>query len=336
MANYRRKARQVARRAGINPTLFERQIQQESGFQPHVSSGAGARGIAQFMPATARSLGVNPDNPNDALKGAAQLMARYLKQYGGDWKKALVAYNAGPGAVGGSLPGETQNYIRSILGGRGGRQSTPTGGGGDEGSTKVKLTSDKLVTGASLKFDKKAFQSAQGLYMLGRIQQKHGRGGVLRKLGVIPTSEPVSSDFVKRVPFSAIKRGSLSITHSGGGGGSGGAPASGAKGTATFEGVRVAAWIKPELEYARRHGWKGKVTSGFRSLADQTRIYNSGVRPAAKPGTSNHEGADFPRGAVDVTDAPTLSAILRKKRSPLAWAGSRDPVHFSHPHNGSY
>jgi len=110
------------------------------------------------------------------------------------------------------------------------------------------------------------------------------------------------------------------------------------KGVAKFEDTKVAGWIAPILAYAREHGWKGQVNSGFRSLADQTRIYNSGVRPAAKPGTSNHEGSDFPRGAVDVSDAEQLAAILAKSpyRKKLVWAGAKDPVHFSFPHNGSY
>ena len=87
------------------------------------------------------------------------------------------------------------------------------------------------------------------------------------------------------------------------------------------------------------HGWTGTVTnSGYQTLAQQTAINNSGVRPAAKPGTLNHEMTAFPGGAVDVTNASQLSAILA--RSPyaqtLVWAGSKDPVHFSHPHNGSY
>jgi hypothetical protein len=108
------------------------------------------------------------------------------------------------------------------------------------------------------------------------------------------------------------------------------------KGVAHFEGKPVAGWIKPWLVYARKHGWKGTVSSGYRSYADQVRIYNSGVRPAAKPGQSNHEGANFPRGAVDVTDAAQLARILRRARSPLIYAGAKDPVHFSHPHNGGY
>lgn len=109
-------------------------------------------------------------------------------------------------------------------------------------------------------------------------------------------------------------------------------------GLRNFDGKRVAAWIAPALEYARSRGWKGEVTSGYRSKAEQERIYNSGVRPAAVPGTSNHEGDAFPRGAVDTTEAQQLSNILQG--SPyaklLVYAGSKDPVHFSHPHNGSY
>jgi hypothetical protein len=115
-------------------------------------------------------------------------------------------------------------------------------------------------------------------------------------------------------------------------------PSDGQAGEVNFEGKKVAAWIAPALHYARDHGWKGKVNSGYRSFAEQTRIYNSGVRPAAKPGTSNHEGAKFPRGAVDVSEAEQLSTILKDSpyASKLVWAGGKDPVHFSHPHGGSY
>jgi hypothetical protein len=118
----------------------------------------------------------------------------------------------------------------------------------------------------------------------------------------------------------------------------GGSAVPSGSGTANFEGTQVAGWIAPILKYARKQGWKGGINSGFRSYADQVRIYNSGVRPAARPGTSNHEGSDYPRGAVDVTNPEQLNRIL--KNSPyantLVWAGSKDPVHFSHPHNGSY
>jgi hypothetical protein len=225
MANYRRTARNEARRAGINPSLFERQIGAESNFDPHASSGAGATGIAQFMPNTARGLGINPNNPNEALRGAAKLMASYLRQYKGDWRRALTAYNAGPGAVGKPLPGETRSYIQKILGGGSGQQSTPSGGGGGGGGSRVtgvSITPDKLVTGSQQVFDKNAFRAQQGLFMLGQLQQRHGRGGVLRKLGVIPTAEPSAGDFMRTEQWSAIRKGSLRVTRSGGGGGDGG------------------------------------------------------------------------------------------------------------------
>ena len=115
------QTRQAAIKAGIDPDIFSRQINQESGFNPNAQSGAGAQGIAQFMPGTAKGLGINPLDPGQALPAAANLMKSYLDKYGGDWSKALAAYNAGPGNVdqyGGVPPfGETQNYVKTILGG---------------------------------------------------------------------------------------------------------------------------------------------------------------------------------------------------------------------------
>jgi hypothetical protein len=121
------------------------------------------------------------------------------------------------------------------------------------------------------------------------------------------------------------------------------APSSGRGGTATFGGKRVANWIAPILSYAKQHGWTGTVTSGYRSDAEQTAIYKSGVRPAAVPRSlggkgSNHEFTAFPGGAVDVSNAAQLAAILRQSpyAGKLVWAGAKDKVHFSHPHGGSY
>lgn len=136
MPDYRSEARRAAARHGLDPHTFERQIGAESGFNPHAGSSAGAIGIAQFMPGTAAGLGVNPRNPVEALNGAAKLMASYVKKYG-SYRNALVAYNAGPGAVGGKLPGETVAYIAKILGPHGGQTSLaprrghlgPAGGG---------------------------------------------------------------------------------------------------------------------------------------------------------------------------------------------------------------
>lgn len=120
-------ARQAAIRYGINPDSFVRQIQQESHFDPNAQSPSGAVGIAQFIPSTAASIGVNPYDPVSALNGAARLMSSLAGQFGGDYAKALAAYNAGPGAVqyavnvGGVgwlayMPLETQHYVRTIMG----------------------------------------------------------------------------------------------------------------------------------------------------------------------------------------------------------------------------
>jgi soluble lytic murein transglycosylase-like protein len=120
-------ARQDAVAAGIPAEYFVRQINQESGFNPNAGSPAGAEGIAQFMPGTAAGLGINPWDPVQALRAAANLMASYVHRYGGDYAMSLAAYNAGTGAVqhatyvcGSSwmncLPSETRNYIYVIMG----------------------------------------------------------------------------------------------------------------------------------------------------------------------------------------------------------------------------
>jgi hypothetical protein len=121
-------AQQDAIKAGISPDYFVRQINLESGFNPNAYSPMGAEGIAQFMPRTAAGLGIDPWNPNQALNAAAQMMAGYSKTYGGDYAKALAAYNGGSGTVQyavnscgaanwmNCLPGETRNYIRMIMG----------------------------------------------------------------------------------------------------------------------------------------------------------------------------------------------------------------------------
>lgn len=120
-------AQQAAISAGIPADYFVKQINQESGFNPAAISPSGAVGIAQFLPSTAAGLGINPYDPVQALNGSAHYMARLYNQYGGDYAKALAAYNAGSGTVqnainlGGAnwmnfLPGETRNYIRVIMG----------------------------------------------------------------------------------------------------------------------------------------------------------------------------------------------------------------------------
>jgi hypothetical protein len=129
MADYRKTARRAAIAHGLDPDIFERQIGAESGFNPSARSPAGALGIAQIMPATARGWGVDPLNPRAALNAAAQNMARYVKEFG-SYDKALRAYNAGPGNVERSKGfGETNAYVKKILSGTGARAANSTGTG---------------------------------------------------------------------------------------------------------------------------------------------------------------------------------------------------------------
>jgi soluble lytic murein transglycosylase-like protein len=112
-------ARAAARRHNIPEDLFLRLVQQESGWNPRAVSHAGARGLAQLMPDTARLLGVNPDDPLQNLEGGARYLRMMYDRFG-DWRLALAAYNAGPGAVeahNGIPPfQETRDYVRIILG----------------------------------------------------------------------------------------------------------------------------------------------------------------------------------------------------------------------------
>lgn len=113
----------AASRHGIDPALLAGLVKQESGFDPAAVSPAGATGLTQLMPATARGLGVTDStDPAQALDGGAKYLRQMLDQFGGDERLALAAYNAGPGAVtrhGGVPPyAETQAYVTKVLANR--------------------------------------------------------------------------------------------------------------------------------------------------------------------------------------------------------------------------
>ncbi|WP_298571208.1 lytic transglycosylase domain-containing protein [uncultured Aliiroseovarius sp.] len=112
-------AKSAARRHGIPEDLFLRLVQQESGWNPRAKSHAGAIGLAQLMPFTARKLGVNPHDPVQNLEGGARYLRQQYDRFR-SWRLALAAYNAGPEAVqkySGVPPyRETRGYVRAILG----------------------------------------------------------------------------------------------------------------------------------------------------------------------------------------------------------------------------
>lgn len=110
----------AAQAAGIDEALFDALVAVESGYDPNARSSAGAMGLSQLMPGTARELGVtNPFDPAQNLNGGAKYLASMLQRFGGDFKLALAAYNAGPGAVerhNGIPPyAQTQAYVQKVL-----------------------------------------------------------------------------------------------------------------------------------------------------------------------------------------------------------------------------
>ncbi len=112
-------ARAAARRHGVPEDVFLRLVQRESGWNPAAVSHKGAIGLAQLMPETARRLRVDPTDPDQNLDGGARYLAQQYRTFG-NWRHALAAYNAGPGAVerhGGVPPyAETTAYVAAILG----------------------------------------------------------------------------------------------------------------------------------------------------------------------------------------------------------------------------
>jgi biotin carboxyl carrier protein len=115
---YHAEIRDAAVRAGVDPLLLASLVRAESGFRPTAVSSAGAQGLCQLMPATAKSLGVkDPFDPVQNLRAGARYFAHNLELYGRT-DLALAAYQAGKGAVAkaGGVPDSTttHNYIDRI------------------------------------------------------------------------------------------------------------------------------------------------------------------------------------------------------------------------------
>lgn len=109
------------------------------------------------------------------------------------------------------------------------------------------------------------------------------------------------------------------------------------RGLTMFDGQPVCKWIADELTWARKHGWKGRLESGYRSKQHQAEVCATGVKPCAEPGKSNHQGKRFPKCAADVTNPEELDEVLSKKPGRrLKYTGRSigDTPHFSSGLNG--
>lgn len=118
--NYENIIQQAASQFNLPDRLISSIIQHESNFNSQAVSHAGAQGLMQLMPGTAKFLGVNNSfDPEQNITGGARYLRQMLNQFNGNIEHALAAYNAGPGNVkkyGGIPPfKETQNYVNKVL-----------------------------------------------------------------------------------------------------------------------------------------------------------------------------------------------------------------------------
>lgn len=111
----------AATKYNLDPKLLHAMIYAESAYNPKAVSSAGAVGMMQLMPATAKRYGVtNRRDPSQNIDGGAHYMKDLLKMFNSNLKLAVAAYNAGEGAVKkykNTIPPypETRNYVKKVL-----------------------------------------------------------------------------------------------------------------------------------------------------------------------------------------------------------------------------
>ena len=108
----------AAKKYNVSESLLKAIAKAESNFNPNDVSSAGAIGIMQLMPETAAGLGVkNPYDPKQNIMGGAKCISLKLKEFNGNVRLALAAYNAGSGAVrrNGGVPSYCKSYVNKVL-----------------------------------------------------------------------------------------------------------------------------------------------------------------------------------------------------------------------------
>lgn len=108
----------AAKKYNVSESLLKAIAMAESNFDPNCTSSSGAMGVMQLMPETAKGLGVkNPYDPEQNIMGGAKCIAAKLKEFNGNVRLALAAYNAGSGAVRryGGIPSQCKKYVQRVL-----------------------------------------------------------------------------------------------------------------------------------------------------------------------------------------------------------------------------
>ncbi|MDR2461383.1 MAG: lytic transglycosylase domain-containing protein [Deltaproteobacteria bacterium] len=112
--------KRVGEALDLDPALIKAVVKTESNYNPNAVSHAGAKGLMQLMPRTAKEMGVqDPFDPLQNIWGGAKYLKRMLERQGGNLNKALAAYNWGPGNLarngyGNNMPQETRRYIEVV------------------------------------------------------------------------------------------------------------------------------------------------------------------------------------------------------------------------------
>ncbi|MCI8771763.1 MAG: lytic transglycosylase domain-containing protein [Lachnospiraceae bacterium] len=108
----------AAKKYNVSESLLKAIAKAESNFNPNDVSSSGAMGVMQLMPETAKGLGVkDPFDPEQNIMGGAKCISQKLKEFNGDVRLALAAYNAGSGAVrrNGGVPSYCKTYVSRVL-----------------------------------------------------------------------------------------------------------------------------------------------------------------------------------------------------------------------------
>ena len=189
---------EAASKFQISSKLLKAVAKAESNFNPNAVSGAGAMGVMQLMPGTAKNLGVSdPFDARQNIMGGAKYLKENLDRFG-NVELALAAYNAGPGSVqkyGGVPPyKETQNYVKKISGYLGGEtlyanRSVMTGGSyGSSDSTYGNLSNYSSLTSYAGLGDYSGLASYLGLNGYSGLSSYLGLGG-FGSLGYLGASD---------------------------------------------------------------------------------------------------------------------------------------------------